>query len=278
MSEKNLRVLTISLLMLSPFCIASYFEDEKNNDFIGCSAGGTYSFNESTEKCSSEEDQTDTTNQTTNTTTGTTDNSTVSNPPLDNTTSSDNQSEPGPEIGTEPGDRIPNFSALIHYNGDLNWNEFEFYSQFNNSWNNTTSNSDKWTVVVFISTDCGHCWNAADELSTWSEQYGNETNFIAFAVNFSSNNNFNASREEVVAFQEQTTYVGCVGGNYDCAGRPGSPHQFGYIDDRNQTVMYQWGVGSTPTFFIIQPNGIVAWDKNSEDNIEDALEQFFGEE
>ena len=59
------------------------------------------------------------------------------------------------------------------------------------------------------------------------------------AVNFSSNNNFNATQNEVVAFQEKTSYTGC-GGGFDCSERPGDAHSFPYFDDRNQTVMYDW--------------------------------------
>ena len=37
-----------------------------------------------------------------------------------------------------------------------------------------------------------------------------------------------------------------------------------YVDDIDQDNMDKWGIPGTPAYFLIQPDGIVAW--NSEDN------------
>ena len=138
--------------------------------------------------------------------------------------------------------------------------------------------------MFFLSTDCGHCWNAGDELSQWHDTYGEQAVFLAMAVNFSSNNYFNAQPEEVVAFQEKTTYIGCKGGSSDCSERPGEVHNFPYFDDRNQSVMYSWGVTGTPAYFILSPDGQFVWNQyqhrssNGGDGevIEEALLRIFG--
>ena len=40
-------------------------------------------------------------------------------------------------------------------------------------------------------------------------------------------------------------------------------HSFPYVDDIDQDNMDKWGIPGTPAYFLIQPDGIVAW--NSED-------------
>ena len=269
--KNQIFTILVLLTVLTSGCISGYFTDEPENEFIGCTDGGEVDHNGTEESCSIEEVQ-DVVNETN--TTNTTNNSTTA---LD-----DNNTEVDPGEGVEENQTILNFNALIHNYGESDWSDFQLHSMFDYGWNNTTNSTSKWTVIFFLSTDCGHCWNAADEISNWSQSYSNHTNFLAIAVNFSSNNNFNATQEEVVAFQQQTNYTGCVGGNYNCADRPGEPHEFGYVDDRNQTIMRDWGVGGTPAFFIIQPNGVVAWNQyqhNNGDgeNIEQALQRFFGE-
>ena len=259
--------------MLFPFGVASYFEEKKETEFIGCFEGGNSDHNNTEGSCTIEDEPQDAVNGTNE----------INNSTL---TPNTGNSEMNPGEGVEENQTILNFNALIHYPGE-NWSDFQLHSMFDYGWNSTTNSTSKWTVVFFLSTDCGHCWHAADEISNWSQSYSNNTNFLAIAVNFSSNNNFNATQGEVAAFQQQTNYTGCAGGNYNCANRPGEPHEFGYVDDRNQTIMRDWGVGGTPKFFIIQPNGVVAWNQYQHDqyynpeadgeNIEQALNRFFGE-
>ena len=177
-----------------------------------------------------------------------------------------------------PGDYAPGFSGVIHEYQSTSWDYFQFHSQFDFNW--SQGDEGKWLVVYFISTDCGHCWNSAEDVTSWYGQYQNKTDFLAMAVNFSSNNNFNATQNEVVAFQEKTSYTGCRGGGFDCSERPGDAHTFPYFDDRNQSVMYDWNVRGTPTYFIISPNGQIVWNQNingTQESVSVALERFFGD-
>ena len=306
MPTKPTFVFILASMVFTSGCIGDIFADEPADEFIGCSEGEVPDVEEEFSECTiddnitnnstSGENNTDnvtdnvsvdgddnSTNSNNTTTENNSNNATSDNGTIDGNNSNGTNNQPIYQSGVNEGELIYNFNATIHYYQDVGWSEFELHSLFNSSWNysnnNSTNSSDKWTVVVFLSTDCGHCWNAAEELSTWSTNYADDVQFLAMAVNFSSNNNFNATPDEVIAFQEQSAYIGCVGGGSDCADRPGSPHDFGYVDDRNQTQMHAWGVGGTPTFFIIQPNGIVAWNQsqnNGEENIEQALERLFG--
>ena len=181
-------------------------------------------------------------------------------------------------FGVSPGDYAPGFSGVIHEYQSTSWDYFQFHSQFDFNW--SQGDEGKWLVVYFISTDCGHCWNSAEDVTSWYGQYQNKTDFLAMAVNFSSNNNFNATQNEVVAFQEKTSYTGCRGGGFDCSERPGDAHTFPYFDDRNQSVMYDWNVRGTPTYFIISPNGQIVWNQNingTQESVSVALERFFGD-
>ena len=188
------------------------------------------------------------------------------------------------QYGSSEGMYAANFEGLIHQQNASQWDDFSLDSLFNISWRQQENDTSKWVVVFFLSTDCGHCWEAADELSQWHDSYGDQAVFLAMAVNFSSSNSFNAQPEEVVAFQEKTNYVGCKGGTYDCAERPGDVHNFPYFDDRNQSVMYSWGVTGTPAYFILSPDGQFVWNqyqhRSSNDgdgeSFEEALLRLFG--
>ena len=195
-----------------------------------------------------------------------------------------NQTEENNNSGIYEGMNVPNFSSLIHYYNETGWDNFELYSLFNETWNSTIDNNSKWITIIFISTDCSHCWNAGEDISKWEPMYRNKSQFLILAVNFSSNNNFNATPEELIAFQEKNDYFGCYYNTKNCNERPGEPHEFPYIDDRNQSVMFDWEVTGTPAQYIIRPNGVMEWNvyqhKTSNggdgENFEQALERLFG--
>ena len=207
-----------------------------------------------------------------------------------NSTNGTNQTQmpEEPIIGPWEGNQVYPLAADARTMGGL-WQAWQLYDHFNNSWNGTTPGEEngsdsKWSLIVFLSTDCVHCWEAADELSAFHDNYGEQVDFLSFAVNFSSNNYFNASLDEIAAFQDKTGHNGCRGNNHDCSTRPGEAHDWLYVDDRNQSSMYTMQAGGTPMFVIIMPNGTVAWHQyqhdgdNGEDSesITDALQRFFG--
>ncbi len=57
----------------------------------------------------------------------------------------------------------------------------------------------------------------------------------------------------------------CNSGKDDCSTRGGAAFQIPFIDDLDKSIMDKWDVGGTPTYFLIQPDGIVAWASHESD-------------
>tara|TARA_B100001996_G_scaffold226514_1_gene174442 strand:+ start:100 stop:792 length:693 start_codon:yes stop_codon:yes gene_type:complete len=198
---------------------------------------------------------------------------------LDNVTSESIQSqqitvEVGPETGTWEGQRVHEIQTLARAPGGP-WQEWKLSDYLIPNWNNNTN--DPWIVIQFLSTDCSHCWNAADDIEILHNQYRDSITLLSFAVNFSSNNNFNASLSEIGAFQDRTAYQGCYYGTRDCVERPGPPHNWTYVDDRDQTQMYAFHSQGTPMYVIIQPDGVISWhqSQNEGESVAEALAEIF---
>ncbi len=208
---------------------------------------------------------------------------------VNETTSENNTDEQDqlPEYGPWEGFLAPLTTAEARDLGG-EWHEWSLQDHFNMSWNGTRAgmqngSDEPWVLIEFLSTDCVHCWNAADDMSDLHFQYGARVVFLSFAVNFSSNDYFNASRDEVAAFQDKSQHSGCRGNQHDCSTRPGDAHDWLYVDDRNQSAMYDFASQGTPMFVIIQPNGLIVWHQYQHDgdegedseNIVEALARFF---
>ena len=295
-----MRALLIALLLccstIFAGCISENQDTTTSSDFIGCQEGQP---EEETEECEIIlPDQTNTSNpsnntvlednQTTSNNTNNTNNSNITIVEENNTNENNETNVSEPVYGSLEGYQVhPLFADARELGGS--WNDWNLYSHFNNSWggtpNGTVNGTDhKWVLIEFLSTDCGHCWNAADEMSNYSSNYSDQLEIISIAVNFSSNNNFNASLDEIAAFQDKTSHSGCIGNNYDCSSRPGDPHDWLYVDGRNQSYMYTMQATGTPMFVIIMPNGSVAWNQYQHngglgediESIASALERFFG--
>jgi len=255
--KKILFVILISSLLMLSGCTSPFQDDSNKTPFEGCVPGQETA--DETDQC----------------TIDTVLENNTSNITEEQVTQENETTEQGNETttityGPQEGMHIQNFGALIHYYNDANWTEFELYSLLDSTWNSSSNDSlSKWITIVFVSTDCPHCWNKGTELTELYNKHGNNSEFLVLAVNFSGNSNFQATPEEVVAFQEKGDYVGCYRAEKNCNERPGDPHLFPYIDDRNQSVMNAWGVTGTPAYFVIQPNGIVAWNSYEQNGIED---------
>ena len=177
-------------------------------------------------------------------------------------------------VGTWEGERVPEVATLARGpNGT--WEQWQLSDHIDAAWNNTTVMP--WILVEFASTDCSHCWNYADDMEQLHNQYRDNVTFFTFAVNFSSNDNFNASLEEIAAFQDKTTFDGCYYGTKNCDERPGPAHNWTYVDDRNQSEMIAFHSQGTPMFVIIRPDGIVEWHQyqNDDESVVDALAALF---
>ena len=169
-------------------------------------------------------------------------------------------------IGVDEGEMPPNIVGDARDPvGD--WSSFDLYSHFNTSWQE--GNSGIWYVIEFLSTDCGHCWSEAEDMSEmhahWSPK---NVEFIGIAVDFEGNEKFTSTRAEIAAFQDKSSHSGCYGDSKNCNSRPGSAHNFIYVDDREQTHFNEWGLSGTPSIFILQPNGLIAWSGPNHPGVE----------
>ncbi|MFL2949007.1 MAG: peroxiredoxin family protein [Candidatus Poseidoniaceae archaeon] len=177
----------------------------------------------------------------------------------------------GIATGTEEGERAPLLDGYA-YSGN-GWSSFDFSQEFDTTWDgNVTSD---WVMIEFMDTDCPYCVRSAElfgEASTAfhgtnPEWTGAQVNFFASATQLDIQGH-DSSRAEIEAFRDKSTGQECAG--QDCANRDGSAHTLiTYIDDLDQENMDEWGIKGTPTYFLIQPDGIIAWVSNGGTNVGD---------
>ena len=179
----------------------------------------------------------------------------------------------GPVPGTWEGEVLPNIQAAARpAEGD--WMIWKLWDSLDADWNNSSTEHD-WVLIQFAATDCGHCWNGAEAMSNLHAQYSENVTFFTFIINFSWSD---SSWDEIAAFQDETDFIGCNNGD-NCMDRPGEPHNWTYVDDRELYWFYSFHMQGTPSYVIVAPNGIVHWHSvQSENSVSDALESLFPEE
>ena len=148
-------------------------------------------------------------------------------------------------IGTDVGERAPDVEGKA-YNGTT-WSDFDFESYFDNSWEEGNV-SGQWVAIIFMDTDCPYCQQSASSQTDWANTYnannpnwnGPHVNFIASATELNIQGH-DSSRAEIQDFRAEYG------------------HNFPYVDDIDQDNMKEWGIPATPNYFLIQPDGIIAW-------------------
>jgi len=149
--------------------------------------------------------------------------------------------------GTKIGERAPIFSGEA-YDG-TSWKSFEFEDLLDTTWTYNSSDAP-WIAVEFLDTDCGYCKQSAPDVGQWAEMYsteqwiGPDVIFIAVAVEFVAE----SSRAEIVEFRSQYN------------------NNFLYVDDLDIGIAKDWDVAATPSYFLVQPDGIVAWNSGQATN------------
>jgi len=149
--------------------------------------------------------------------------------------------------GTKIGERAPIFTGEA-YDGS-SWNSFEFEDLLDRSWTWNSTEESPWIAVEFLDTDCGYCKNSAPDMATWSQEFSGVNGapnvvFIAIAVEFVAE----SSRAEIVDFRTQ----------YE--------NNFLFVDDLDIDIAKDWDVSATPSYFLVQPDGIVAWNSGQATN------------
>ena len=168
------------------------------------------------------------------------------------------------DIGTYENQTLPLIQGLARNMGG-EWSNWSTQSLFNQS--------GKWVLIQFAATDCGHCWNGAELMSQLHENYSDEVTFLSFIINFSWSN---SSLEEIAAFQDEANLSGCNNDNNNCNERPGSPHNWTYFDDRDLYWLAQFHMTGTPSYVLVQPDGVVGWHtKQRNESIQDAMANLF---
>ncbi|MEK9731111.1 MAG: redoxin domain-containing protein [Candidatus Poseidoniales archaeon] len=176
--------------------------------------------------------------------------------------------------GVGVGERVPPLAGKA-YNGG-GWVDYDIYDHIDLDWEEGNS-SGTWFVLEFMDTDCPYCWDdAAPKMSDLqnavnSDQWGRApVQIIAVAVELQIDGH-DSTRAEIQAFRDKNDGDGsfkCNSGRSACSTRDGGPHSFPYIDDLDRTLLKDWNIPGTPTYFIIQPNGIVAWSSTEANNYE----------
>lgn len=185
--------------------------------------------------------------------------------------------------GTKEGQRAPALEGM-GYNG-TSWTSFNMDDWLVDNWSETDTTAE-WLVVEFMDTDCGYCWDAASDMGQYADYFSKTgaENWDGPVINFVANvaelniQGHESSRAEIEAFRDKTGNENCAKG--DCTNRPGNPHSFTYIDDLGLDNMDSWKVGGTPTYYLLQPDGIVAWvsSENQNEQLSDAIFRLVGDE
>ena len=150
--------------------------------------------------------------------------------------------------GTKIGERAPIFRGDA-YDGS-SWSTFEFEDLLDSSWTWNSTEDAPWIAVEFLDTDCGYCKQSAPDVGEWAQMYsaeqwpGPDVIFIAVAVEFVAD----SSITEVEEFRAQYN------------------NNFLYVDDLDNDIAGDWDVSATPTYFLVQPDGIVAWNSGQATN------------
>lgn len=168
--------------------------------------------------------------------------------------------------GTDEGERAPALEGKMYDGGG--WTEFDLDSYWDYNWDSSDV-TGVWMLLEFMDTDCPYCVQSASEMSANSEDFSSRenawdgalVNFVASATELSIEGH-ESSRDEIVAFRDKTPNSGQKCAGSACESRPGDAHSFPYIDDLDQDNMKEWNVGGTPSYYLIQPDGIIAWSSS----------------
>jgi len=166
--------------------------------------------------------------------------------------------------GVGVGEKVPYLEGKI-YNGN-GWVDYNLHDQFDSNWNEDDTNGT-WHIIEFLDTDCSACWRDTAKVSDLQNAISSSqwdrapVQMLAVVVELNIQNH-DGSRDEIKAFRDKNDGDGTFKCNAEralCSERDGSPYNFPFLDDLDGKGTKEWDIPGTPTYFIVQPNGIVAW-------------------
>ncbi len=148
-------------------------------------------------------------------------------------------------VGVSEGQRAPDLSGSA-YDGTT-WVDYSLNSSFDPDWVEGSSDGN-WTIVEFMDINCGYCKKSAATIGENLELLDNSpatgranVKFVAVAISLPLGGD-EYTRENVINFRD--TYG----------------HDFHYLDGMvDDTPKENWQIKATPTYFMVKPNGVIAW-------------------
>lgn len=182
---------------------------------------------------------------------------------------------PTQSVGVDEGDRAIALTGSA-YNGSA-WYDFDLADYFDEDWEEGDING-QWVALEFMDTDCPYCIRSADEVELGINDFngnnpawdGPVVNYVMIATELNINGH-DSSRGEIQAFRDKTSGYTC--GSDACENRPGGVHNAPYVDDIDRSIINKWKVQGTPTYILIQPDGVINWisSNNGGESLRDAI-------
>jgi|TARA_B100001996_G_scaffold382947_2_gene376463 hypothetical protein len=148
--------------------------------------------------------------------------------------------------GIAVDDRAIEIEGKIYDGGT--WVDFTLSEQVTNDWEIDNDVTGTWYMVEFMDINCGHCKNAASDITSLSNDWMN---------------NRDITNGDSVEFLAVSINLGMKGDDYTPANivnfRNNYEHQFAYLDDLDNSVRDDWDIPGTPTYFLINPLGVIAY-------------------
>ncbi len=160
--------------------------------------------------------------------------------------------------GVGVGDRAPELSGKI-YDGTT-WVDFDLEKQFNDSW--VEGDNGTYYLVEFMDTNCSICITAASEkLPSIQADYTGEMPRVNLAAGVS----VEILAVSISLWDEDSGRD--YGRDVIEQFRAEFEHDFAYMDMQDNSHQDAWGNFGTPTYFIIDPSGIIQYT-----NLEDGFD------
>jgi hypothetical protein len=164
---------------------------------------------------------------------------------------------PPANIGVEEGQLAPNIITDGYISGA--WEDFELYDNIDRDWEE--GQNGQFILLQFMDTDCPHCWNEGDEMSSLYSQYGAESEFnvlfITVSVDILPSSH---SKAEIAAFKDKTDLMGCNHDDNNCQDRPGDAHPWMYLDGMKSGSKDDYQLPGVPFELLLSPDGVVVWN------------------